>query len=97
MRGMILAAGRGMRMGALTENTPKPLLKAGGKYLIEYSIASLVKANIREIVINVCYHADQIKQALGDGSRYGVTIAYSEEDQALETGGWYFSSLAVVG
>ena len=54
MRGMILAAGRGVRMGALTEKTPKPLLKVAGKYLIEYSIASLIKRGVRDIVINIC-------------------------------------------
>lgn len=97
MRGMILAAGRGIRMGALTDKTPKPLLKANGKYLIEYSIESLVAAGVREIVINICYFADQIKQALGDGSRYGAVFYYSEEKEALETGGGIFQALPLLG
>lgn len=97
MRGMILAAGRGVRMGALTEKTPKPLLKAAGKYLIDYSIESLVLAGVRDIVINICYHADQIKQALGDGSRYGARFYYSQEHEALETGGGVFQALPLLG
>ena len=65
MRAMILAAGRGERMGALTLNTPKPLLKTAGNYLIEYAIRSLVSAGISEIVINISYHAEQIKKTIG--------------------------------
>lgn len=94
---MILAAGRGARMGTLTAETPKPLLKAAGHYLIEYSIFSLLKAGVREIVINVCYRAEQIKHALGDGSRYNATFHYSEEQEALETGGGIFQALPLLG
>ncbi len=98
MRGMILAAGRGERMGALTLNTPKPLLKVAGRYLIEYAILSLIKIDVREIVINICYHAEKIKAALGDGSRYGATFYYSEEmPPALETGGGIYQALSLLG
>ena len=97
MRAMILAAGRGERMGARTANTPKPLLRVGGKYLIDYSIESLKRAGIKEIVINISYFADQIKSALGDGSRYGVSILYSEEKERLETGGGIFQALPLLG
>ncbi len=97
MRGMILAAGRGQRMGELTANTPKPLLRVAGHYLIEYSIFSLQKIGIQEIVINICYRGEQIKSALGDGSRYGVTFHYSEEQAALETGGGVFQALPLLG
>ncbi len=97
MRGMILAAGRGVRMGALTENTPKPLIKVSGRYLIEYSIDLLLSRGVRDIVINVSYHADQIKRALGDGSRYQARFYYSEEKEALETGGGIFQALPLLG
>lgn len=97
MRGMILAAGRGQRMGALTAEVPKPLLQVRNRYLIEYSLSALVKMGITEIVINICYRGAQIKAALGDGSRYGVTIQYSEEAEALETGGGIFQALPLLG
>ncbi|SRR5579883_123208 len=97
MRAMILAAGRGARMGALTENTPKPLLRVRDRYLIEYSIGALQKIGITEIVINVSYLAEQIKSALGDGKRYGVDIYYSEEKEPLETGGGVFQALPLLG
>lgn len=97
MRGMILAAGRGQRMRHLTDNTPKPLLRVKHQYLIEYAIAALVKAGIHEIVINVSYLGEQIKTALGNGSQYGVNICYSEEPEALETGGGIFQALPLLG
>ena len=94
---MILAAGRGERMAELTKHTPKPLLKVGKHYLIDFSIRSLVKAGISDIVINVSYHADQIKDALGNGARYGVNIFYSEEKERLETGGGIVNALPLLG
>lgn len=97
MRGMILAAGRGTRMGHLTAETPKPLLRVGQHYLIEYSIMAMAKAGIDEIVINVSYHREQIKSALGNGERYGVVIHYSEEEERLETGGGIFKALPLLG
>lgn len=97
MRAMILAAGRGERMGELTQHTPKPLLKVNGHYLIEYAIRQLQQAGICEIVINVSYLAEQIKTALGDGSQYNVAIAYSEEEERLETGGGIFQALPLLG
>ena len=97
MRAMILAAGRGERMGEITHRVPKPLLRIAGNYLIEYALFSLKRAGIHEIVINISYLGDQIKAALGDGSRYGVTIAYSEEKERLETGGGIFQALPLLG
>lgn len=97
MRAMILAAGRGERMGALTAKRPKPLLKVGDSYLIEYAIKQCQRAHITDIVINVAYHADQLQAALGDGSRYGVNIIYSIESERLETGGGIVKALPLLG
>ncbi len=72
-------------MGELTAETPKPFLRVAGKYLIEYTITNLKNAGINNIVINICWHGEQIKAALGDGKKYGVNIAYSEESERLET------------
>jgi MurNAc alpha-1-phosphate uridylyltransferase len=97
MRGMILAAGRGQRMGALTDHTPKALLKIGQKFLIEYSIDAMIAAGIKDIVINVSYYREKIIAELGDGKKYGVNIYYSEEEEALETGGGIYQALPLLG
>jgi len=88
MQALILSAGHGTRMGALTDVTPKPLLEAGGARLIEHQINRLASAGVREIVINISHLAEQFEPALGDGSRYGVRIQYSlEQGEPLETAG----------
>jgi MurNAc alpha-1-phosphate uridylyltransferase len=97
MRGMILAAGRGTRMGDLTRAVPKPLLKMNGHYLIDYSLYSLAKIGVLDVVVNICYQAEMIKKALGNGARYGVNIIYSEEEVALETGGGIMQALPLLG
>ena len=93
MKVMLLAAGRGERMGELTANCPKPLLKVAGKSLIEHHIERLVAAGFSHVVVNVCYLADQIMAYLGDGSRWGITVQYSQEAECLETGGGIVQAL----
>jgi len=97
MYAMILAAGRGERMRPLTDHTPKPLLRAGGKPLIVHHIERLAAAGLRDIVINHAHLGGQIEAALGDGSVFGVHIRYSPEGQALETGGGIFRALPLLG
>lgn len=98
MKAMILAAGRGERMRPLTDATPKPLLEAGGRCLIEHRIAALVHAGVSNIVINHAWHGEQIEARLGDGTRYGACIAYSpEHDHRLETGGGIRKALPLLG
>jgi MurNAc alpha-1-phosphate uridylyltransferase len=95
---MILAAGRGERMRPHTDEVPKPLLEAGGHALIEYHLHALGRAGVREVVINLAWRGGQIRAALGDGSRYGVRIDYSDEGpEALETGGGIFRALPLLG
>lgn len=98
MRAMVLAAGRGERMRPLTDTLPKPLLQVGGKALIEWHLAALARAAIREIVINLSWLGETLRAALGDGARYGVTITYSEEGPVpLETGGGILRALPFLG
>ena len=95
---MILAAGRGERMGTLTALQPKPLLTIGGRPLIEHHVARLAASGVDEIVINLSYRGTQIREHLGDGSRFGVSIAYSEEGEPpLETGGGIVHALPLLG
>ena len=77
---MILAAGRGERMRPLTDSTPKPLLKVGAQTLIERHIRALAAAGVREIVVNLSWLGEQLREALGDGSTLG-------RDASLQRGG----------
>jgi MurNAc alpha-1-phosphate uridylyltransferase len=95
---MILAAGRGERMRPLTDSTPKPLLAVGGKPLIQYHVEALARGGVREIVINLAWRGQMIREVLGDGARFGVRIEYSDEGQvALETGGGIHRALPLLG
>ncbi len=97
MKAMILAAGLGNRMRPLTDHTPKPLLCAGGKSLIEYHLENLRRAGIREVIINLAYLGEKIRTQLGDGEQFGLNIIYSREPEPLETGGAILHALDVLG
>lgn len=98
MKAMILAAGRGERMRPMTDTTPKPLLRIGGQTLIERHIHALARSGILQLVINHAHLGEKIVNALGNGSAYGVEIAYSPEpDGALDTGGGIFNALPLLG
>ncbi|HSN21590.1 MAG TPA: nucleotidyltransferase family protein [Usitatibacter sp.] len=96
-RALILAAGRGERLRPLTDATPKPLLAAGGRPLVEWQIERLAAGGFRELVVNHAHLGGQIEAALGDGSRFGVRIRYSPESPALETAGGIAHALALLG
>jgi MurNAc alpha-1-phosphate uridylyltransferase len=98
MKAMILAAGRGERMHTLTALQPKPLLNVGACPLVEHHVVRLAASGIREIVINLSYRGTQIREHLGDGERFGVRIAYSEEGEPpLETAGGIVHALPLLG
>lgn len=98
MNALIFAAGKGERMRPLTEHTPKPLLRVGGKRLIEWHIEKLAALGCQTIVINTSWLAQCYEPALGDGSRWGVQINYSYEGvEPLETGGGMALALPYLG
>lgn len=99
MKAMILAAGHGTRMRPLTNHTPKPLLEVGGKPLIVWHLEKLKQAGFSDIVINIAWLGQQIPAALGNGSAFGLTIEYSDEQQdgALETAGGIVKALDLLG
>ncbi len=97
MKAMILAAGRGERMRPLTDTCPKPLLPAGGKPLIVWHIERLAAAGVTGLVINHAHLGQMIEDALGDGARFGLPIAYSPEGSALETAGGIARALPLLG
>lgn len=99
MKAMILAAGLGARMRPLTDHTPKPLLKVGGKPLIVWHLEALRAASITEVVINTAWMGDKLELALGDGRRFGMNIAWSHEpaNKPLETAGGIVQALHLLG
>lgn len=92
---MILAAGFGTRMGALTADTPKPLLHVAGRSLLDRALDLCVEAGVREAVVNLHYRGDQIRAALRD--RDDIAIAFSDEREILETGGGVAAALDRLG
>jgi MurNAc alpha-1-phosphate uridylyltransferase len=95
---LIFAAGRGERMRPLSDATPKPLLRAGGKRLIEWHLENLAAAGVREVVINTSHLAEQFPAALGDGARWDLRILWSYEGpEPLETGGGMQRALPLLG
>jgi len=97
MKVMVLAAGKGTRMRELTQVTPKPLLRAGGRALIEHQILKLRAAGFTELVINHAWLGEQLEAALGDGSDLGVNITWSPEGEPLETAGGIAKALPLLG
>lgn len=84
---VIMAGGLGSRLGSLTKNIPKPMLKVAGKPMLEYNIDKLIKYGIKEVIISVNYLKDQIIKYFGDGSEKGISISYLEEKKPLGTAG----------
>lgn len=97
MKAMILAAGYGKRMSPLTDHTPKPLLQAGGKPLIQYHIERLRDAGFGELVINTGWLGEKLEEALGDGFAWDVQIRWSREGEPLETAGGIIKALSLLG
>jgi NDP-sugar pyrophosphorylase family protein len=87
MQVMILAAGKSTRLGALGSLMPKPLVPVCGYPAITYSLVRCAAAGLRDVVINLHHHGEQLRAALGDGSAFGVSIQYSDEPDLLGTGG----------
>lgn len=97
MKAMILAAGRGERMRPLTDHCPKPLLDVAGEPLIAWHLKRLRAAGISDVVINHAWFGEQIESRLGQGDAYGLKIAYSAENVALETAGGIAHALPLLG
>jgi len=89
--------GFGKRLRPLTEYTPKPLLEVHGKPLIVYHLEALARAGVKEVVINTAWLGEKLESCLGDGSQYGLSIAWSREVEPLETGGGIYRALPLLG
>ena len=97
MKAMILAAGLGSRLQPLTKTVPKPMLLVCGKPLLQWHIERLVRAGVREVVVNTSWLGEQIQDYFGTGVDFGITITWSSEAEPLETGGGIFKALHLFG
>src|SRR5687768_9391606 len=87
LRGMVLCAGLGTRLGVLGSECPKPLLPVCGYPLARYALALLNGFEINQVVVNLHHLGDQIEAELQDGHDLGMQISYSRETEILGTGG----------
>lgn len=87
MKAMVLCAGYGTRLGDLTRDTPKPMLRLQQRPILEYIISHLLRHDFNQIAINLHFMPDIIRDYFGDGSRFGVELIYSYEPELLSTAG----------
>ncbi|OGH88674.1 MAG: hypothetical protein A3J93_01090 [Candidatus Magasanikbacteria bacterium RIFOXYC2_FULL_42_28] len=87
MKVVIIAGGRGSRMGVVSETTPKALLKVAGKSLLEHQFKLLKSQGFNQVLILTNYLGEKIREFAGDGSRFGLSVRCISEDQPLGTAG----------
>lgn len=87
MKAVILAGGLGTRLRPFTEIIPKPLLPVGEKAVLEIQIEHLRSHGFDEVILATNYKSEYIENFFGDGSRYGITLTISKEDEPLGTAG----------
>ncbi len=97
MKAMILAAGRGTRLGSLSKTTPKVMQTIAGKPLIGYQLEWLRNAGATDVVINLHHLGERIGEYVGDGGKFGLAVRYSPEEAPLETGGGIVAALPKLG
>ncbi|MGN7613137.1 nucleotidyltransferase family protein [Magnetococcales bacterium HHB-1] len=97
MKAMILAAGKGTRLGPLTQSTPKPLVQINGVPVIEHTLQRLADAGFKEVVINAWHLAEKLMHTVGDGHTWGLSVKWSKERRLLETGGGVCNALPLLG
>lgn len=84
---VLMAGGKGKRLAPLTDDTPKPLLRVGGKPILENILESLAEQGFRRIFLSVNFKAQMIRDHFGSGERWGVEVDYLHEDEDLGTAG----------
>jgi dTDP-glucose pyrophosphorylase len=84
---VVMAGGFGTRLRPLTEDVPKPMLPVAGKPLLEHIVEQLSANGIRRVNVTTHYKPEAISDHFGDGSRFGLTIGYTHEDEPLGTAG----------
>ncbi len=84
---IIMAGGRGTRLGSITKNIPKPMLNIAGRPILERIILHLVHYGIRRIYLSVNYLAEIVEEHFQDGAKFGCSIKYLKEEEPLGSGG----------
>jgi mannose-1-phosphate guanylyltransferase / phosphomannomutase len=87
MRAMILAAGYGTRLWPLTIDRAKPAIPFMGRPLVGYVAEYLARHGFEDVVVNLHHRPESVREALGDGARFGARFHYVEEPEILGTGG----------
>lgn len=83
---VVMAGGKGTRLGALTANRPKPLMMVAGRSILEWIILNLVSGGIRDVYVSVNYLADMVEDHLQDGRHLGCRVHYLREDPEVPLG-----------
>lgn len=102
---LVLAAGKSTRISAVAQGLPKPLLPLAGRAILDRNLEWLASEGVRRVWINLHYRPEAIRDAVGDGRRFGLHIHYSHESTILGTAGawkhletqWSGTSLVVYG
>jgi NDP-sugar pyrophosphorylase family protein len=84
---MLLAAGQGTRLRAVTGDIPKPMVVVNGRPILDWTLDALAHYGVRDVVINTHHRGDVISGFCGDGSRWGLRIQYSPERRLQGTAG----------
>lgn len=93
MKAMIMAAGRGTRLGKITETIPKALVNINGKSLLQIAVETCTRYGFNDIIVNVHYLADMVEEEIRRLNRSGFSITISDErDRLLENGGGLFKA-----
>jgi mannose-1-phosphate guanylyltransferase len=87
VKALVLAAGMGSRIRAVAGDLPKPLMRIAGRPILAHNLRWLANAGVREAWINLHYGADLVREAIGDGSAFGLKVTYVHEPQLLGTAG----------
>ncbi|MBI4634983.1 MAG: nucleotidyltransferase family protein [Candidatus Rokubacteria bacterium] len=82
-----MAAGRGTRLGGLTEALPKPMLPVGGRPVVAWLLDLLARSGVREVLMNLHHRPEALREYCGDGSQWGLRITYAYEPTLLGTAG----------
>jgi len=87
MKAIVLCAGYGARLGDLTREIPKPMLRLGDRPMLEHILCHLKRHGFDQVAVNLHFMPEVIREHFGDGSRWGLRLTYSHEPQLLGTAG----------